>query len=576
MSKQFLRVIKIAGKYKFWMLLASVTGFLTIGSSIGLMMTSAYIIAKAALHPSIAELQVGIVGVRFFGIARGVFRYAERYISHEITFKLLARFRVWFYDSIYPLFPSKLGKYRSADLLTRIVDDVENLEHIYVRVIAPPFVALLVLILMLVLFGSFNLLYATIIIIFFLLAGVGVPLFSYFASKNIGTKLVLLQSRMNELIVDQIQGLPELLVFGQVESFNNEFDKTQKEFYSLQRKNAKISGATEALIGLLMSFAVITILYSAIPNVTNGLLDGVYLSVLVLGTMASFEALLPLPVAVQFLEQSNKSASRIFELTDTAKPSFPNTKEQPEPNDYSIKLKSVSFKYSGSNVVYDKLNLFIPQNKLTAIVGASGAGKSTLVNLITRFWDYDDGEIYIGNKNLRDFSPEGIAKIVSVVPQRTHLFNLSIKENIRFANPAATDEQIYNAAELANIHEFVLTLPNKYDELVGEQGLKLSGGERRRIALARAFVRNSPNIILDEPTADLDQFNEEKIMNNLHKLSQTHTVLIITHRLRNLDKAGIIYVMDKGQIVESGTHEKLTEQKGYYFTMLNLEKDLVV
>jgi ATP-binding cassette subfamily C protein CydC len=209
MKSPFLRLLKIASSYKGWMMLAAVLGFLTIGSGIGLMMTSAYIIAKAALQPSIAELQIGIVGVRFFGIARGLFRYLERYVSHEVTFRLLAKFRVWFYRAVEPLAPARLIQYKSGDLLTRVVADVESLQHIFVRVIAPLFVAIMISLLMWVLFGIFNIIFSLLLMAFFLIAGVGLPLLIRIPSNRIGRDLISLRSQLNTMAIDATQGMAE-------------------------------------------------------------------------------------------------------------------------------------------------------------------------------------------------------------------------------------------------------------------------------------------------------------------------------------------------------------------------------
>jgi ATP-binding cassette subfamily C protein CydC len=224
MNHNFLRLSKIALSYKGWMMLAALLGFLTVGSSIGLMMTSAYIIAKAALHPSIAELQVAIVGVRFFGISRGIFRYLERYVSHEVTFKLLAKFRVWFYRAVEPLAPARLMRYKSGDLLTRLVADVESLEHIYIRVFAPPLIALLISLLMWILFGLISVVFSLLLMLFFFAAAVGVPILIRRLSKETGEKLIELRSELNAMALDGVQGMAELLVFGQAQRHLEKFD----------------------------------------------------------------------------------------------------------------------------------------------------------------------------------------------------------------------------------------------------------------------------------------------------------------------------------------------------------------
>ena len=486
----FFRLLKIAKEYKLWMLLAAFVGFLTIGSSIGLMMTSAYIIAKAALHPSIMELQVGIVGVRFFGIARGIFRYMERYISHEVTFNLLAKFRVWFFNAIAPLVPSKISKYKSGDLLNRAVADIESLEHFFVRVIAPPIVAFFVLILFVLLFGMYSFSYSLTIAFFYLLAGIGVPLLTFYLSKDKGAKLVELQGKLSELSIDQIQGVADLLVFGQYNKYLTKFNSINKEYTSLQRKMALITGLQDALIGLLMNFAVVFVLVVAIPDVTSGILDGVYLSVLALGTMAVFEAVNPLPMALQYLEKTAKAAEEIFEI-EQQKPVIKNEiTNSKKPEEYSILIDAVDFAYDDKNKIYNNFSLTIPQNKITAIVGASGAGKSTLINLLLKFWEYEKGKITIGGIDLKNITPDILNKIIAVAPQDTHLFNLSIKENLKFAKAGATDEGIVNAAKLAHIHDFIESLPNKYNELIGEQGtlVKKSLSEEADVSLRAELI----------------------------------------------------------------------------------------
>jgi ATP-binding cassette subfamily C protein CydC len=571
----FFRLLKIAKEYKLWMLLAAFVGFLTIGSSIGLMMTSAYIIAKAALHPSIMELQVGIVGVRFFGIARGIFRYAERYISHEVTFNLLAKFRVWFFNAIAPLVPSKISKYKSGDLLNRAVADVESLEHFFVRVIAPPIVAFFVLILFILLFGMYSFSYSFTIAFFYLLAGIGVPFLTFYLSKDIGPKLVELQGQLSELSIDQVQGVADLLVFGQHNKYLEKFNSINKQYTSLQRRMALIAGLQDSLIGLLMNFAVVFILVVAIPDVTSGFLDGVYLSVLALGTMAVFEAVNPLPMALQYLEKTAKAAEEIFEIEKQKPLEKAEIKNPKKPEEYSILLKSIDFAYDSSNQIYDNLSLTIPQNKITAIVGASGAGKSTLINLLLKFWKYEKGKITIGKIDLNNITPDVLNKIIAVAPQDTHLFNLSIKENLKFAKADATDEEIVNAAKKAHIHNFIESLPGKYNELIGEQGLKISGGQRQRLSIARALLKDSPIIIFDEPTSDLDSITEAKLLDTFYELAKTKTVLIITHRLVHLSNVDNIVVMHKGEIVESGNHNELINLNGFYKKLIDAQNSYV-
>ena len=572
--KSFFRLLKLAAPYKWWMVLASFLGFLTIGSSIGLMMTSAYIISKAALHPSIAVLQVAIVGVRFFGISRGIFRYLERYVSHEVTFRLLAKFRVWFYRSIEPLSPARLLRYRSGDLLTRVVSDIENLEHMYVRVIAPPFVAAFVLLLMWALLGTFSAIFAWVLTLAFFAAGLGIPAVTWLLSRPIGRQWVSLQSRVNTATIDGVQGMADLVAFGQAGEHFDNLKRLYQTYTRLQHKMATITGLYDSLMNLFLNATVIAMLLVAIPKVTFSFLDGVYLAVLVMGVMAAFEAIFPLPTAVQFLDQSLQSAVRLFEIAD-AQPAVRDSEEPASlPQNYSLTVQNLSFTYPDStDPVLKNISFEVPENHVIAIVGPSGAGKSTLVHLLLRFYDYSEGHIRVASQELRTLKQEEWRRQLSVVSQSTHLFNGTVAENLRLAKPDARTAELVDAAKQAEIHSFIQNLPQGYHTWIGEQGLQLSGGERQRLALARAILKNSPILILDEPTANLDAITEEKILHTLWKIARTRTTLLITHRLAGLENAHRIYVLRDGKIREEGTHTELLASGGDYAKMWHLQHE---
>jgi len=572
--KSFFRLLKLAAPYKWWMVLASFLGFLTIGSSIGLMMTSAYIISKAALHPSIAVLQVAIVGVRFFGISRGIFRYLERYVSHEVTFRLLAKFRVWFYRSIEPLSPARLLRYRSGDLLTRVVSDIENLEHMYVRVIAPPFVAAFVLLLMWALLGTFSAIFAWVLTLAFFAAGLGIPAVTWLLSRPIGRQWASLQSRVNTATIDGVQGMADLVAFGQAGEHFDNLKRLYQTYTRLQHKMATITGLYDSLMNLFLNATVIAMLLVAIPKVTFSFLDGVYLAVLVMGVMAAFEAIFPLPTAVQFLDQSLQSAGRLFEIAD-AQPAVRDSEEPASlPQNYSLTVQNLSFTYPDStDPVLKNISFEVPENHVIAIVGPSGAGKSTLVHLLLRFYDYSEGHIRVASQELRTLKQEEWRRQLSVVSQSTHLFNGTVAENLRLAKPDARTAELVDAAKQAEIHSFIQNLPQGYHTWIGEQGLQLSGGERQRLALARAILKNSPILILDEPTANLDAITEEKILHTLWKIARTRTTLLITHRLAGLENAHRIYVLRDGKIREEGTHTELLASGGDYAKMWHLQHE---
>ncbi len=571
------RLLKLTFPLKWWIGLAALLGFVTIGSSIGLMATSAYIISAAALQPPIAALQVAIVGVRFFGLSRGVFRYLERLVSHQVTFRLLARLRVCFYEAIEPLAPARLMAYRSGDLLSRIVTDVDTLQHFYIRVIAPPVVAVLVIGLIWLLLDAFAVQLAMANLIFLLLVGLGLPGLSRYLGRDVGHQLATSRAELNVALVDTLQGTADLLLAGQSEAQQQRVDHLSRTLAGVQERAAWVGGLQTALSGLLVNWSTVALLLIAVPVVNQGQLDGVYLAVLVLAGIASFEAVTPLPEAWQQLEHSLAAARRLFELVDTepvvAEPA-PGT-SSPTPQDFGLTVENLSFRYSQVDPpALHNLTFSIPPGQKVAIVGPSGAGKSTIVNLLLRFWEYRTGEIRLGGYELRHYRPDDVRRLMAVVSQHTHLFNDTIRGNLLLANPQAGETELVRAAQQAQLHDFILTLPQGYDTWIGEQGLRLSGGQRQRLAIARALLKVAPILILDEPTANLDPLLEQELMQTIHSISDGPTTLLITHRLIGLERLDQILVLDAGQLVEQGRHDELLPRRGLYWRMWSRQHQL--
>jgi len=573
-----VRLLKLASNYKWWMVLATILSFLTIGSNLGLMMTSAYLISKAALLPHIGQLQVAIVGVRFFGISRGVFRYLERLVSHSATFRILKNLRVWFFKSLEPLFPSITLKYRTGDLLSRSVADIEDLEPLFVRIISPIITATLILLLMFFSLNTFDLRFSIIYFLFYIIAAALLPLYIKKINGKIGNQTIEVRSKINELSVDLIQGVSELLLYDYANSLSNKLNELNNKYINLQKKSSRINSFYESTIDLIMNITLITILAMAIPLVSDNLLNGVYLAVITFGIMASFEAVQPLPLAVQFFDKGSKAAERLFEIIDTKIESnekeiekFKGTKK----SDNMIEFRNVNFSY-GDNFNLSNINFALKPKSLTAFVGVSGSGKTSLVNLLLKFWNVQSGEIIFQNKPLSNFIQEEIIKKIAYVPQKTFLFNTTLLENIKLGNQNSTIEEIIKVCKEVGIYDFIESLPQKYNTEVGQFGFRLSGGERRKITIARALLKDALIIIFDEPTSDLDSISEMKIFDLISRMKGEKTVILITHRLVNLDKADQIIVMKNGKIIESGTHTYLIEKNTYYKKMLELQTKLVV
>ena len=584
----FLRLLRIMMPYAGWMLLASLVGFLTIGSSIGLMGAAAYIIASAALHPSIAELQVAIVGVRFFGISRGAFRYLERLLSHQATFRLLTRLRVWFYQSLEPLAPARLMQYRSGDLLARIVADIGTLEQFYLRVIAPPLVALMVSALVLILMGSYHPMLALVVLAGLLAAGVLMPMVTLRLSRGAGRQAVHTRAQLNAALVDGVQGVAEQLAFNREDAYLRAIAGLDARLQRVQARLASVAGLQDGLFGLLVNLATLGVLIVAIPMVNDGHISGVSLAVLVLITIASFEAAAPLPAAWHHLEANLAAAGRLFEIVDAAPAVRDPAQPQPLPQTYALRVENVSFRYAPEDALaLAGISLTLAEGKRVALVGPSGSGKTTLVNLLLRFWDYQHGHIWLGDpcapeanctRELREYQAEDVRRLLGVVAQNTHLFNATVRENLLMGRPntgkgiEAREADLMRVTKQAKVYDFVRDLPQGFDTWIGEQGVRLSAGQRQRLAIARVLLKDAPILIFDEPTANLDPVVEAALMQDLAQLTTGRTSLLITHRLVGLEAMDEILVMQQGTIVERGRHDGLMQAQGLYHRLWQLQR----
>jgi len=572
------RLVGFLAEHWKQVLFSVLLGFITIGSSIGLMGTSAWLISTSALHPSLSTLQIAIVGVRFFGILRGVARYLERLVSHNVTLKVLTRLRVWFYKSLVPLAPARLLNYRSGDLLSRIISDIKSLEDFYVRSAAPPLVAVLIGLSTSFFLGRYHPLIGISLGLFFILGGFILPILIRRLARVPGEKLVLERSRLAAELVNFIQGLPDLMIYGQAENKQNQLLVVDQQYQSAQLKTAQINGLNSGLMILISNLAMWLVLITTIPLIQTGEIPGVMLAALALITLSSFEAVLPLPQAMETLASSLKAGSRLFEVVDAEPGVKDPVKPASFPSQPSISSKDLSFHYPGSDkAALDGISFQLQEGETLAIVGPSGGGKSTLTHLLLRFWGDYQGKLTLGEDQIlfSSLDQETIREQISVVSQNGYLFHDSIQANISLGNPDAAIEEIISAARKAQIHQKINSFADGYQTMLGERGERLSAGERQRILIARAVLKDAPIFLLDEPTANLDPVIEREILDTLFEILKDKTALLVTHRLVGLSKVDRILVLHQGKIVERGPETELLQQNGFYKDMWSLQNRIL-
>ncbi len=526
------RLIRLMAPFRWWILLAVLLSFATVGASVGLMAVSAYLISKAALATEVSQLTLAITGVRVFAISRAAFRYVERYVTHTATFRILTHLRVWFYEAIEPLAPARLLEHRSGDLLARIMADLETLENFYVRVIVPPLSAVLVILLGSLLLGSFDIWLGVATAGFLVLTGIILPLITQWLSRQPAAEAIGVRAQLNTVLVDEVLGMADLQSFGQAAAYQERIVELGDALNRRQEQLAVVRGLANGLTALFTGLAGLTVLWLAVPMVTGGEIDGLLLALIPLTVIACFEAVAPLSQSLQVLESSKAAGNRLFELIDSQPAVVDPARPTPSATTFDVRVNDLSFSYDPEepNVLND-LSFSVPSGGSAVLVGASGSGKTTLINLLLRFWDYTDGRIELGGRELRDYRAEEVRQMIGLVPQHPYLFNSTIRDNLLLAKPDAEDEDLVQACQIAQLHEFIDELPRGYLTRVGDDGLTLSGGERQRLAIARAVLKNAPILILDEATSHLDALTKELVMEELERFMEGRTTLVVSHQI---------------------------------------------
>ena len=540
---------------------------LTIFTGMGLMGTSGYLISRAAERPLITDLFMVTAAVRFFGISRAVVRYFERVVSHDLTFRILLVMRNMLYATLDKMSLHWMMQRRPGDLLARLVTDTEQMQHAFLRQITPVIVAVTTSLITCILLWYVDPRLALTTLVFLSLSGIGLPLLAVRLSRNRGRAEVRYKSAMKVYLVDRIQGLQDVLWMGREKHDQEQFTELQNELDSLQSRYAGNHGLLEGLNITLTHLGTLVVLLLSVPLVISGEIRGVMLALLTLVVLSSFEAVQNLAHAYLDAEATDRSASRFFGVVENKTPVNTLFKENAGtvPGDLSgdLLFQGVSFSYEKEYIALHDISFTIEQGSKTAIVGPTGSGKSTLVNLLLRFWDVDKGLIEFGGHDIREINTTHLRTKFGVMAQDVFIFNRSLRDNLLVAKPGATDKELVSVLQKVGLGRFASDL----DMFPGSFGMRLSGGERQLVALARVLLKDAPVWVFDEPAANLDATTERHILDLIWLAGGKRTCIMITHRLVDMDKMDQILVMDKGRLIERGTHMELMESDTFYRRM---------
>lgn len=558
-----------------WILISTMTGLATVAAGVGLLGTSAYLIASAAFHPSIAELSVAVVGVRFFGISRGVFRYLDRLVSHHVNFKLLSILRIWFYNCLKLLAPARLIHYQRGDLLSRAIGDIDALDQFYVRAVSPVISAIFATVGFSMLVGSWNVRLGWILAAGLSVTSFVLPALVYIFSRGPAKQLVDQRAILSQTMLDTLRGAAEMMVFQQQEE-----ELTQINRVSLQTNRAQVGlahsqGLSNGMNAVLTQGTVAIMLLVGIPLVRTGELDGIMLAVIVLITMASFEISIPIAQAAQFWESSLQAARRLFEMADQQPAIIEPVIPVSVPEKPNILIRNLSFQYHGNlPLAADHLNIDLPYGRKIALVGENGSGKTTILNLLMRFWDCQPGEILIDGIPVQEFSPKELRQRIGYVSPGGAIFQTTLRQNLLLANPGALDADLLRVLDSVQLGEWVQTLPDGLDTWLGASGLTISGGQLQRIQLARGLLMDAPIYLLDEPTTHLDVETETRLISLFRSIFQNRSLVWVTHRLVGLDWLDEILLLDNGRVVERGNQHTLLESRGRFYQLWEIQNRL--
>lgn len=566
--KDLKEVIHLVVLEKRDIVLSIVFGFLAGMSAVGLFAASGYLISRAALMPPLYALTVLIAFLKLFGFARALGRYAERYFSHRATFTILSNLRLSFYKKLEPHAPRIFQKYRSGDLLARIVGDVESLQNFFLRVYYPPVVLVIIFLGTIVFTSIFSFAIAIVLLIGLIVTGLLIPAWYMVKQRKLGTKVRQARGSLSTDATEFLYGFRDLKIHQRLREKEDTLQHSADTYLREQERDGMqmlSSHSWNTFVTLLISWVVTGI---GAMLVAEGDLNGLFLAMLVMVSLTVFENATPMAVLPSHLEDSKRASNRLFSVVDDVMEEQ-GTIDLERGQAPSFVLSNVTYRFpEESREALKSVSLSIPSGSKTAVVGASGSGKSTLLQLFMKFQVPGAGEMSVNGTDIRTVTEESVWGGSNVVLQENHYFYGTIRDNLQLVGDDITDQEMTEALSEVGLH-FDL------DKKVLEKGENLSGGEKQRLSIARAFLKGERLWLLDEPTSSVDALTEKTIYEHLYKRAEADTLVLISHRLTGLEQMDQIIVMDDGRVVEKGTFNQLMKKQGNFYEMKQIEKNVI-
>ncbi|NBJ67950.1 MULTISPECIES: thiol reductant ABC exporter subunit CydC [Clostridia] len=567
--KELTFVMRMMMKEKKDIVLSIVFGFIAGMAAVLLFSASGYLISKAAFAPPFYTLMLVIASVKLLSFVRAFSRYGERYVSHRGTFTMLSQLRMAFYEKLEPLAPGIFHKYRSGDLLARIVGDVESLQNFFLRVVYPPVVLALVFMSTIFFTTFYSFQTAVILLIGFLLTAIVIPAIFAVRQRAIDSEVRIKRASLSTEVTELLYGFRDLKIYQQLDDKEQQLLQASESYIKEQAKEERTTLLNQSLNQFISLLVTVAVLAAGAYLIGKDELDGIFLAMLIMITLTVFEEAPAMAVFPNHFNDSSRAAKRLFSIINQKEKLVHKEdlviSEAPE-----IQMEDVTFTFSTEErPAVEGVHVYMPSGSKTAFVGASGSGKSTLMQLMLQLITPDQGKVTINGTEMASVQQESIWKAANVVLQENHFFYGTIRDNLLLANDTVADAELQATLRKVQLEHFHL------DDRVYERGENLSGGEKQRLAMARAMLKSGKLWLLDEPTSSLDAVTEHMVYEHLFREAADDTLVLISHRLAGLEKMDQIIVMDEGKIVEAGTFATLMEKQGYFYEMKKLEYNLL-